>query len=424
MNSDERLHESWNPRVEIFGTVLKRKCSEIILKSGLRSDQVSRVIPRSVSESLLSNLLAQSNVMERGNLNVNSSGIIRELLSSHTQVLTLKGCSIPSKHLDTRELVCALSENSRLNTLIVDNLNISAKDAEFLKVFGTLMERVTCLRYGSVFSDLINHPKDELFAQLARDHLSKNRNLCFVDLRESDVDLIATNSKRNLPINFAGEMRRWARRLKGLAFETDVSLHRVLRILNRQCPLLKSICIKTTRSVLDAFDNLREVLDSSADRAEHQNIEQLPKLKILCLCGHFRVTDRVLQCILPSVPALSFLNISGCAVNFEQYCTYLPPTLEELVIDDCNRSQLLKEYRSLVRQLLQKCSNLTIFVSKPQFEDEEFESLKGLALLNGAKSILCQKFEYLPSVEDDDGLIAFELRVKELDHKVPCIKLF
>ena len=69
-------------------------------------------------------------------------------------------------------------------------------------------------------------------------------------------------------------MRRWARRLKGLAFETDVSLNRVLRILNRQCPLLKSLCVSTrgNQTVSDVFDNLKSVLDSS-NHFEHQAIE-------------------------------------------------------------------------------------------------------------------------------------------------------
>lgn len=422
MTIDEQPQKYLGIREKIFDTALKSKCSEVILKSGFDKDQVSRVIPPIVSEGLLSILLAQSSDMEKENLKSLSGGMIRCLFTFNTRVLTLSGRSLPSKHLDTREFACFLNENSRLDTLILDNLQISVKYTEFLKVFGSLMERIACLRYGSVVTDIINHPKDEFFAQLARDHLSKNRNLSFVDLGGSEVDLIATNSKRNLPINFAGEMRRWARRLKGLAFETDVSLYRALKILNRQCLILKTICIKTTRSVSDAFDNLREVLDSS-DHTEHEQIEQLPKLKRLCLCGHFRVTDIILQSILPSIPALCFLNISGCAVNFEQYCMYLPPTLEELILDDCTRSQLLKEHRVFIRQLLQKCPNLIIYVSKPHFEDEEFESLKGLALLNGAKSILCQKFAYVPT-EEDEGSIAFELRVKKLDHKVPCIKLF
>ena len=64
------------------------------------------------------------------------------------------------------------------------------------------MERVTCLRFISIYSEDSVYQTDEIFAQLARDHLSKNRNLTFVDLKGSDIDLVATNSRRNLPINF------------------------------------------------------------------------------------------------------------------------------------------------------------------------------------------------------------------------------
>ena len=420
---------------DVSDTVLKKKCLDMILESGLPKDKVPRVIPPKISEFLLNNLpkddssalLSQSRVPNLVLCKVEKevqSEIIRDLLYSHTEVLTIRNCSIPSKNLTPKELLCALTENSKLNTMILDNVIIKTNDSKVLKAVGALMERITCLRYITIYSEDSVHQTDEIFAQLARDHLSKNRNLTFVDLKGSDIDLVATNSRRNLPINFAGEMRRWARRLKGLAFETDVSLNRVLRILNRQCPLLKYLCVspRGNQTVSDIFDNLKSVLDSS-NSFEQQAIEPLLKLKRLCLCGNYRITDNILQSVLKSLPNLIYLNISGCAVNFEQYYMHLPPSLEELIIDECDRHELLKDHRPKVLQILQKCPNLIIYVSRPQFEGEDYESLKGLALLNGAKAILWQNFDNLNEIEDD-GLISFELRVKELDHKVPCIKLF
>ena len=435
MSVDEFPQESLDSRVKIFDTNLKRQCLDLLMKSGLPKDHVPRVIPPRISECLLnclpqeasSALLSQSGIpnlfLTKDNTPI-SCETIKELLHSHTQVLGLNSCTLPCHYLSAKELLCALTEQSRLNTLTLEKVIIAPGDKKIYKILGTLMERVTCLRYISVYPLESVHQIDEIFAQFARDHLSKNRNLAFVDLRGSDIDLVATNSKRNLPINFAGEMRRWARRLKGLAFETDVSLQRVLRIINRQCPLLKCICIKARdqQTVSDVFDNLRAVLNSS-DHLEQQNIEPLPKLKRLCLCGNFRVTDKILCFILPSVPALSFLNISGCPVNFEQYWMHLPSTLEELIIDECSRTQILMEHRSFVCKLLQKCPNLTIYISKPCFEDEDYQSLKGLALLHGAKCILNQNFDNFIPAEDEE-LIAFELRVIELDHKVPCINVF
>lgn len=435
MTVDEFKETSEDFPKSILDTDLKRICFDILSKSCLVTDQMPRILPPIISECLLkcqpnvtyfsssASQSAISNLKISGDRHCFSSETVKEMLSFHVQILTLQNCFLPS-NLSLRELSSIESENCKIDTLILEGVNIASDYINFMKIIGSLMQRITCLRYISVYPTDSFHQIDETFAKLARDYLSKNSKLSFLDIRGSDIDLMATSSRRNLPINFAGEMRRWARRLKGLGFETDVNIIRVLKILNRQCPLLKSVCIKyrQIQTVSEAFDNIKMILDTS-DIFEHSCIEPLPKLKRLCLCGHYRVTDSILKYILPSLPVLKYLNITGCAVNFEQYWMYLPSSLEELVIDECDRSLFLKENRTNIRRLLQNCPNLIIFISKPYFEGEDFESLKGLALLNGAKSVLSQYYENLLELENDD-LISFELRIKVLDYKVPCIKIF
>lgn len=426
--------EKINFPVNISDTDLKRRCLGILLESGIPKNQVSRAIPPSISSFLLKNLSQESaasyllacstipNLKISGNEADLSSETARELLFSHVQVLTFENCNLPSNAISTRDLLSGQTESSKINSLILDNVLISTNDEKCLKALGYLMERVTNLRFGSVTSSDSIIQSDEIFIKLARDHLSKNRNLTQVDLRGSDIDIVASSSRRNLQINFAGEMRRWARRLRGLAFDTDMNVCRVLRILNRQCPLLKSICLRTRdeQKVSGVFDNLRTVLD--VFESQIQSVEPLLKLRNLCLCRNFRITDIVLRGILPSLPALKYLNVTGCAVNFEQYWFYLPSTLEELILDECNRTKLLKENPSTIRQLLKKCPNLVIYVAPSKFKGEDFESLRGLALLNGANSILSENFDIFGP--PDDGLISFELRVKELKYFSSCIKLF
>ena len=418
----------------ISDTELKRRCLRILLQSGLPKNQATRVIPPSISYFLLQNLpeeqtasivLSRSTVsnFKIGRNEVNfSSETLRELLASHIQDLTLENCSLPSNLLDSRDLLSVQTESSKIKSLIMNEVFISTNDEKFQKALGSLMERITNLRFGSVTSSDSVIQSDEIFNKLARDHLSKNRNLTNVDLRGSDIDIVAFSSRRNLQINFAAEMRRWARRLKGLAFETDMNACRALRILNRQCPLIKSICLRTRdqQTVTGMFDNLRTVID--VPETMSQSVEPLLKLKSLCLCGNFKITDTILRSILPSLLALKYLNVADCAVNFEQYWFYLPPTLEELILDECSRSKLLKENPASIRQLLKKCPNLIIYVTPSKFKGEDLESLRGLALLNGANSILTENCDIFGP--PDDGLISFELRVKELNNFSSCIKLF
>ena len=422
--------------VNISDTDLKIRCLSILSESGISKNQVKRVIPPSISSFLLRNLHQDSAVAYLlscstiSNLKISSKNVIklssevlRELLAFHIQDLTLEDCNLPSNDISTRDLLSAQTESSRLNSLIMNNVFISTNDEKLIKALGSLMERVTNLRFGSVTSSDSIIQSDEIFIKLARDNLSKNRNLMQVDLRGSDIDVVSSSSRRNLQINFAGEMRRWARRLRGLGFETDMNACRVIRILNRQCPLIKSICLRTrdNQAVSGVFDNLRTVID--IPEFQTQSVEPLLKLRNLCLCGNFRITDTILRGILPSLPSLKYLNVAGCAVNFEQYWFYLPSTLEELILDECSRSKLLKENPSTIRQLLKKCPHLIIYVTPSKFKGEDFESLRGLALLNGANSILFEN-NYDIFGPPDDGLIAFELRIKELNNVSYCIKLF
>lgn len=434
MTCEEISQEEVKFPVNISDTNLKTRCLSILLKSGIPKNQVARVVPPSISSFLLKNLpqdtiaaslLAYSTIPSlkiSGNETNLSSETLREVLASHAQVLTFENCNLPSDAISTRDLLSAQTESSKLNSLILDNVYISTTDEQFVKALGAMMERIKNLRFGSVTSSDSIIQSDEIFIKLARDYLSKNRNLMYVDLRGSDIDIVASSSRRNLQINFAGEMRRWARRLRGLAFETDMNVCRVLRILNRQCPLIKSICLRTRdqQTVSCVFDNLRSVLD--VPESQIQSVEPLLKLRNLCLCGNFRITDTILRGILPSLPVLKYLNLAGCAVNFEQYWFYLPPTLEELILDECSRSELLKENPSTIRQLLKKCPNLIIYVTSSKFEGEDLESLRGLALLNGANSILSENYDVFGP--HDDGLITFELRIKELNNFSSCINLF
>jgi hypothetical protein len=434
MTCEKISQEIVNFPINISDTDLKVRCLNILLNSGIPKNQVSRVIPHSISRFLLKNLpqetdtasLLSCSTVPILNIGENemklSSEALRELLASHVKGLKLDKCSLPSNVFSTRDLLSALIETSKINTLIMNDVSISMNDGKILKALGSLMERVVNLRFGSVTSNDSIIQSDEIFIKFARDHLSKNRNLTHVDLRGSDIDVVASCSRRNLQINFAGEMRRWARRLRGLAFETDINACRVLRILNRQCLLIKSICLRTRdqQTVSGVFDNLRTVLD--IPEPQPQGIEPLLKLRELCLCGNFRITDIILHGILPSLPALKYLNVAGCAVNFEQYWFYLPASLEELILDECSRAKLLKDNPSAIKQLLKKCRNLIIYVAPSKLKGEDLESLRGLALLNGANSIFSGNYDIFGP--PDDGLIAFERRVKELNNFSSCINLF
>lgn len=354
------------------------------------------------------------------------SDALREILSSHVQKLSMLFCRIPSDHLDERDLLSLQAESARLDTLTIDQVIIKSGDDLVMKAFGSSLERIVNLRIGSLTSSDSIHQTDEIFARLARDHLSKNKILSQIDLRGSEIDLVASSSRRNLPINFGGELRRWARRLRAVAFESDVNVCKVLRILNRQCLLLRTICLSPQdyRALSESFD-FTSSISSSQESSTQPPIEPLPKLKYLCLCGHFKVTDSILKNILKATAGLKYLNVSGCAVNFEQYWNHLPSTLEELIIDQCSRSQFLKENRFFIRKTFHKCHNLKIYVSMPRFEGEDLESLRGLALLNGADNVLSDKrsVNFHDSFEDDN-LIGFELKVKELAEKSSCINIF
>ena len=410
----------------------------MLIKGNLPQDQLVRNIPPSISSFLIANLHDSTSILD--SLNVQTltistkefqltSEIVRSIISSHhIRVLILKFCSFPSNHLNERDLLSLQTESSNLHTLIIDEMTIKTSDHVIMKTFGSSMERITNLRIGSLTSSDSVHQADEIFIQLARDHLSKNRNLCQVDLRGSGIDLVAASSRRNMPINFAGELRRWARRLKGLAFETDMNVCKVLRILARQCCLLKSICIcprDSRRNISESFDFLGS-LSNSPESSSQITLEPLPKLRYLCLSRNFKIIDSSLKIILNSTSGLKILNVCGCAVNFGQYWQYLPSTMEELIVDECNRTQFLKENRANVRRLLQKCPNLCIYVSPPILQGEDLESLRGLALLNGANHLLSvdSNSDDFEAEDDDDGLIAFEFKVKELKESCNCIKLF
>lgn len=434
MTVDEILHIFVEFPPKFFETELRKQCVKTILASGLSKDQVTRVIPPSLSNFILKQLSeADAKIllssMQISNLKISETEkkfpceILRELLRLHVQVLTIENCTIPSKLLGTHDLISLQSFSSKLKTLIMNDIYISMHDEKFIKVFGTSMEHIVNFRFGAVSSCDSIHQSDEIFTRLARDHLSKNRFLAHIDLRGSDVDLMATSSRRNILINFAAEMRRWARRLRSLAFDSDVNVCRIFRILNRQCSLLKSLCLRTRgqRTVSDAFDNLKSILETTD--LKFKKVEPLPKLTRLCLNGHFRVTDSILKFILPSLNSLQFLNISGCPVNFEHYWHYLPASLEELIVDKCSRLEFIAEHRSSLKQVFQKCKRLKIYVVMSIFKGEDLESLKGLALLNGADSLLSDQINSIAE-QSDDGLIGFELRVKELKNCSNCIKLF
>lgn len=394
-------------------------CLDLAGDIGVSILKTTRVIPPSIYNSIAKNL------SDKHHLNVifasSRSAVLRIDKrrplhnGQHIKVMVIgKDSSVTIKTLD---------DFVKVETLLISEVDIPTKSEDFLASLGSALKTIKNLRFESVnSSDSVMHT-DEIFIQLAHSHLSKNRELVNVDLRGSDIDLVADCSRRNLSINFGAELRRWARRLRGLAFETEINLCRVLRILNRQIPFLKSLCISPGRrqSVCEVFDNLKSISDSSHE-FQNQTVEKLAKLHSLCLCRHFKVTDSILRIILPSLSALKYFNVAGCAVNFEQYWHHLPRTLEELIIDECDRSTLLKCNRSSIRQLLRNCPNLTIYVSPPTFQAEDLESLKGLALLNGASSILSDNFNNFPLPED--GLITFELRVKELQKCATCIKLF
>ena len=434
MTVDEILPLFVESSRKFFETDLQKQCVKTILASGLSKNQVTRVIPPSLSNFLLKQLSETDAkillpVLQISNLKISrtekkfSSEILRELLGLHVQVLTIENCTIPSDLLETRDLSSLHLFSSKLKTLIINDIYISMHDEKFIKAFGTSMEQIVNFRFGAVSSCDSIHQSDEVFTRIARDHLSKNRFLAHVDLRGSDVDLMATSSRRNVRINFAAEMRRWARRLRSLAFDSDVNVCRILRIINRQCSLLKSLCLRTRaqRTVSDAFDNFKSILE--ATELKFQKVEPLPKLTRLCLNGHFRITDSILKFILPALISLQFLNISGCPVNFEHYWHYLPASLEELIVDECSRLEFIADHRSSIRQAFQKCTRLKIYIALPIFKGEDLESLKGLALLNGADSLLSDQFNSFAEQSNDD-LIGFELRIKELKNCSNCIKLF
>lgn len=440
-----QIYPSLSPKFSFYDTLLKHKCLRLVLENGLpKDDNFSRAIPPGLSNFLFGQLDFQDSLTLTDCSKVSylyissdfpanriSSDAIRAALRSHVEILKLENCAFPSKYFDTRDILSLQAPTARLSTLDLSNITISSANQKFIAALGASMQRISNLHFGAVSANDSIMQTDELFIAFARENLSKNRNLFNVDLRGSDVDLVATSSRRNLPINFAAEMRRWARRLRSLAFETDVNVSRVLRILNRQCPMLKSLCLRTRshQVISNFFDNLKVFSNgpTGMDQSSNNCVEPFKKLERLCLCANFRINDSFLASILPSLPGLKYLNVSGCPVNFESYWSLLPTGLEELVLDEfTSKNEFLITQRHFIKSLCIQCPNLKIYISSSIHHGNDLDSLKGLALLTGAHSCLHRSSGHEQNFPDfkDDRLNAFELRVLELNAQSHCIKLF
>lgn len=180
---------------------------------------------------------------------------------------------------------------------------------------------ITPVRTCSQFA--INAPiDDEEFVQMGRSMLAHNRQLTWLDLSGSGVDLMAPRSRRNvLLVNLAAEMRRWSRRLRFLRFESEHSLTRIIRVLVRQCPLLEELHVRLNTNQAD---------DKSVKVEEH------PRLKRLVLSNNQGLSMQVLLDCLPALISLEELYIDGCPfVCFSQYHSALPSSLKKLYTDEC-----------------------------------------------------------------------------------------
>ena len=329
MTLDESPENQYNIFNLTFDTELKKKCLKSLLENGLYGQ--NQIIPSSIAKFLILkcddedfSFISQHFWIPKLSFSKDSPIIPVEsrrfIISSHLKSLRLADCNLPCKSLDEFDLACAQFESCKIETLIVENVYLRTYNKGLMSNLGRIMERVVYLKFGLVQANDSVLQSDEIFMTFARDHLSKNKVLSWVDLRASNIDIMASTSRRNISINFAAEMRRWARRLKGLAFETDTSdIIRVLRIINRQCPLLKTACINIddsnskSSSVAELFDNLRGCLDLNAYNqglSANGVLEPMYKLRKLCLSGHFKLFDHHLISILVATRELKYLNIS------------------------------------------------------------------------------------------------------------------
>ncbi len=169
--------------------------------------------------------------------------------------------------------------------------------------------------------------EDELFVQLGKQILCRNVHLRALDLTGSGVDLMAPRTRRNSPFNLAAEMRRWSRPLKELSFVTEHPLCRVIRVLGRQCTVLRSLTVSSVSVTEESF----KLFPAAAVAA---GVEPHLRLKHLCLRHNHTVSDQQLISCLKSLPNLEVLDVIDCPVNFHVFKEHLPVSLRLLRTDE------------------------------------------------------------------------------------------
>lgn len=425
---------------EYFDSFLKRSTLKSVLNNPESFGNTASRIPSILSSILLEKYpqLASRGIIVstrislltiEGDTRKYSVECLRELLESHVQKLTFQNCSLPSAQFCTRDSSVLDSPFAKLDTLILKNVSITL-NSEFLQSFSFILRSIKNFSFSQIKSSDSSLLSDEIFFKLAREYLSKNPFLRHVDLRNSGVDLMTPRSRRNVPINFPAEMRRWSRKIRSLAFESEVEICKIFRILHRQTPVLSSLCIKSNQPISECFDRKDKILAHFIGQKrdiEIEKIEPLNKLKNLCFFGYYQVNNEILRTILRATTQLKYLNISGCSVSFEHYCNDLPQSLSHLIIDQCDRKILLEKYRFLVKQVLKRCSLLIIYISDPIFDGEDRDIHDGLVLMNGTISMMreCSDTSKISlDFKDDDGLKAFETRIISLNHKSCCMNIF
>jgi len=167
MTVDEPARRLVQFPTNIFDSKFKSKCLSLLLQTGLPKDDLPRVIPPCISNFLFGQLPAVDSLYLLSNSQITrlyisddnfsearlSSDVLRAVFESHVEELTLKRCNLPSKFLDTRDILSLQGPSVKLVTLNLSDVSISTKDLKFLKAFGTTMERISNLRFGSVISN-------------------------------------------------------------------------------------------------------------------------------------------------------------------------------------------------------------------------------------------------------------------------------
>lgn len=259
-----------------------------------------------------------------------TSELIGQACGYYVPVLRLKGSLLERKNrhflfrwkYDTLVLTDAVLESTpAAKTLPIFNPDANISSLIFTGSLSiTDWTLITPLRSCAHLS--INCPfDDEEFVKLGRSVLAQNRQLTWLDLWGSEVDLMAPRSRRNVMIvNLASEMRRWSLKLKYLRFESEHPLTRIIRVLVRQCPLLEELRVKLCASPADE---------------ESVKVEDHASLKRLVLSNNGHLTVQALLDCLPALTSLEELYVDGCPfVCFAQYHSVLSASLKRLYTDE------------------------------------------------------------------------------------------